>query len=481
MLTNRPFTSPRSRPCDWKRQKSPLFIGLAALAMLFVSSCSSGSPSASAPTPTISARTQSTLYYVGTPTSAGTGGGSSTGGSTAPPSATLVAVDGATGSPLWSDSLSAPAASVLASTGVVYVSLVNTTTNGVAQGTLEALRAATGKALWQTPSAGGLTLALALDGRALYVSKIAISASGIPQSGTLQALNPATGAAMWSTPLSAGIAASATLDGGTLYLLAGTASATSQTTQVSLIAADATTGTIRWQKALADATPEAPVVANGIIYAAEQTPIANTGTPPSPVVEALNASTGASMWRQTLAGTPIGYPLVANNAGVVTVVQIPPASPCQSPQSPPKAGTPTTTLCEVGTTLIDLSAASGAQAWSTPLPGSELAGAPQASASTLYTANLNQDASGTPTGAVEAYGLSDGKLIWNHVVAEGVPNPIQLSGGSLYLVATPIQQGPAPQPPQSTLEALSATDGSLMWKKSLGSEEVMTLLAVSGA
>jgi outer membrane protein assembly factor BamB len=354
---------------------------------------------------------------------------------------------------------------------------------------LEALARATGKALWRTPTGSSdVFLPLALGDGALYVSKIGAPAStpAVGRSDTLQALNAATGAAIWSAPLGAGIVTSAALDAGSLYVLTGIANAATQTTQIGLIAVDATTGKIRWQKVLPDAAAGTPVVANWTIYAAEQTPTtADVGAAPSPIVEAFNASAGDSLWRRTLAGQPGGYPLMASSAGVVTVVQTPPPPSCEPPPPVSKTATPSPNPainpCDTVTTLLHLSAATGAQTWSAPLPGSLLEGAPQASASAVYTATLIQGASGAPGGAIKAYRLADGKLIWNHAVAEGIPNPMRLSGASLYLVATPILQGPASQSAPSMLEALSAADGSLLWKKSLGSEAVTLLLAVPAA
>src|SRR5262249_37574359 len=155
------------------------------------------------------------------------------------------------------------------------------------------------------------------------------------------------------------------------------------------------------QKALQDAAAGTPAVANGIIYVAEETtPDPTTPTPPSAIVAALNASTGASLWRRTPAGQPSGEPLIANSAGVVTGVQVQ-APPTCVPLPVSKSATPTPEPlfgpCDPVTTLLHLSAATGSQTWSAALPGTELSSPPQASASAVYLSTLYGGVGGNPS------------------------------------------------------------------------------------
>ena len=164
---------------------------------------------------------------------------------------------------------------------------------------LFALDAATGATRWQT-NLGNFsqsTPAVA-DGRVFL---------GGGNEEKLFALDAATGAIAWSVQLPTIAHATPVVADGVVYFNAG-----------DLYAFDAATGGIRWTRKAGTqfGSPlqfAQPAVANGIVYASEAFFGAN------PLLHALNATTGADVWR--LAGA-LSPPAVANGVAYVNATRL---------------------------------------------------------------------------------------------------------------------------------------------------------------
>jgi outer membrane protein assembly factor BamB len=116
-------------------------------------------------------RAQSTLFYFGQDTSSGKGG---PGGG---PVGNLVALDGGSGSQLWSDPMDGFAANLVATDSAVYAGFATKSATGGAQGSLQAFRAADGKALWHT-SLGAVVMPQAATRDAVYAIALNLNSGG---------------------------------------------------------------------------------------------------------------------------------------------------------------------------------------------------------------------------------------------------------------------------------------------------------------
>ncbi len=222
----------------------------------------------------------------------------------------LVALNASTGALLWTFPIydeirnSAPAVA----NGIVYVG-----TNQYA-GYLYALNASTGALLWRHAIRGGIGSSPAVANGIVYVGRNVLSAlnattgallwefsgpdfsspavaNGIVYVGSdnLWALNATTGALVWESPFGGG--SSPAVVNGVVYLGAYTGT---------FYALNASTGVLLWSNVIGANGDSTPVVANGVVYV-------NTGS-----IDALDAGTGAILWTSAVGG---GAPVVAN--GVV--------------------------------------------------------------------------------------------------------------------------------------------------------------------
>jgi outer membrane protein assembly factor BamB len=197
----------------------------------------------------------------------------------------LDALNGKTGAQVWSYNIQIPAEVPVVSGGTVYV-----TAETVAGYDSFALNASTGflywrSFIWSNPGLGPPAVA----GGVLYVG-----ASGGSSGPDLLALS--YGSVLWQYPIE--VASSPAVVNGVVY--AGSA-------DDNVYALDENTGALLWKYSTAGSVNSSPAVAGGVAYAGSE-----DGN-----VYALNASTGALIWKHSV-GYFAASPAVAN--GVVYVV-----------------------------------------------------------------------------------------------------------------------------------------------------------------
>lgn len=200
----------------------------------------------------------------------------------------IEAFDSHTGSGLWHVAVLGDATGLTVLGGTMYLTI----TGSSQAGGLNALAARTGQRLWNVPCGTGAPLVTAT---AVYT--VCTAASGAPR---LEALDPASGLAFWQRPLGAtgDTLAIATLADGNVYATA-TRGATVPTTTPTANTTNAT-----------NATLATPAVASA------------AGASGAATVFALDAAAGAVLWQRagTLAAAGRGRACVASATGTLTVV-----------------------------------------------------------------------------------------------------------------------------------------------------------------
>lgn len=177
-----------------------------------------------------------------------------------------------------------------------------------------ALNAATGTVIWQYQLSSTINSSPAISNGALYVCS---------QDGGVHALNASTGTLIWSRPL--GVSpipqpipyityGSLSVANGVVYIQA--ADPKSRQRDYNVWALDATTGATIWKSPSVGTlshvlTKPTPAVANGMVYAGSDT-----------WLYALNASNGTTAWQYQLPDSGTAYsPIVANGVVYAPIVQ----------------------------------------------------------------------------------------------------------------------------------------------------------------
>ncbi|HEY1708398.1 MAG TPA: PQQ-binding-like beta-propeller repeat protein [Rhizomicrobium sp.] len=215
----------------------------------------------------------------------------------------------------------------------------------------------------------------------------------------LLALSSATGAVLWNKLPDAQFAGSPTVAGNFVYAI------TSFNAPV-LYALNATTGATVWTQTLAQ-SDASPIVVNGIIYVA-----CNNGT-----MYALKAATGALLWSSTLGGT-------------VT-------------QSSDAAVVDGTVYVGSGSAIYALDAATGAQIWSFAT-GSTIERSPSVANGIVYV--------GSDDGNVYALRAGTGATLWTYTTGSAVYQSPAVAAGIVYIGSQ-----------DDHLYALDAHTGALHW------------------
>src|SRR5260221_5764013 len=166
-----------------------------------------------------------------------------------------------------------------------------------------ALDGASGKRLWRTPILGA-TVGPILAGGTLYVTAT---------SGYVFALNARDGSLRWRVSGSPHLfPTDFALDGSTFYVSTSDSSAHTS----ALRALDAASGTLRWRSAVSGYIGLGMAPIGDRIYLGWST----CGGPcPTGALLAVNAHTGASVWRHELPGDPYSRPVVAGNRVYMSV------------------------------------------------------------------------------------------------------------------------------------------------------------------
>jgi outer membrane protein assembly factor BamB len=211
----------------------------------------------------------------------------------------VYALDASTGALIWSQAYGTQSSPTVVN-DVVYIA----STDPNSDQNVYALNAQTGARIWSYKTTGKNFTSPAVANGVLYVSS---------SDGSVYALNSLTGALIWKKQFGSSIAPRPTLGiynggqavaNGVLYVgVRGTFAASD------LYALDAVTGAILWRKTVGPLSLETPAVANGVVYVGS-----------GDMVYALNATTGAVVWEATILPdyiVNVSSPIVAN--GVVYV------------------------------------------------------------------------------------------------------------------------------------------------------------------
>jgi outer membrane protein assembly factor BamB len=327
------------------------------------------------------------------------------------------------GTRVWRAAASSGMDSVATAGDVVYT--------GTGGNTVSALDAATGKQIWRrattsqanrqlTVSGGSLIVAgdngpfalAAADGRQLW--KVAtgnlgplLVAGGVVYAGFAEknettggvtAIDSATGAVLWSFPFGpvSDVTGGLAVAGGAVYTTTG---------QGEIFALSAADGLKRKRIAgFGDFGAGTIVVDNDVVYAGLAD---KKGT-----VVAVDAASGKTMWRHSLASTePLLSPFLVGGNGVLFAGLLRSLAPSSGPS---------------GGGLYALNATTGKPLWSVTVNGGVEAG-PVVAGSMVYT--------GSSDGVVEAWQASTGNKVWSYPV----PGPlasIAVAAGSRVYVGT---------------------------------------------
>lgn len=263
--------------------------------------------------------------------------------------------------------------------GVVYVCGIYDT---------NAIDAFTGKLLWTSPNAGGMSSPAVAD-NVVYVGS---------NDRNISALDASTGALLWKYRTGGIVYSSPALYNGVVY--AGS-------WDYNLYALDASTGTLLWKYLTGDEVRSSPAVKNGIVY---------FGSSDSNVY-ALDANTGALLWKYTTGGELyFSSPAVANGAVYV-----------QSNDG----------------NLYALDATTGTHLWHYPVTGWGDS-CPAVADGVVYI--------GSDDGNLYALDAETGDLLWIYTTGELVRSSPSVANGVAYFGSS-----------GGNLYALDAGTGDLLW------------------
>ncbi len=278
----------------------------------------------------------------------------------------LHAFDAVTGRERWSVAMASGGADITGGDGLVFA--------GASDGTLSALDAATGTARWHYPVGDSAAVTAPIDG-ALY---------GGGANGIAFALDAATGEEQWRVQLSpVSLRGPAANDDALFY----------GSDDGRLIAVDRASGETLWTYEAGLQIVVTPAVAGGLVYSSPR----NDNTGPS-VVVALDATTGAEVWRSAPAeATNCFTPAIADGVAY--------------------------TNCDNGSTYA-FDAGSGEIIWQTDLGAATIVSATLAiAADTLYEAIDER--------VIRALDIADGTERWRYE-ADGWPGQFAITGGMIY-------------------------------------------------
>ncbi len=270
----------------------------------------------------------------------------------------IYALNADTGALIWKYGLEGPVfGSPAVANGLVYVSGVDH---------LFALDAGTGVLIWQ----------YALTNQSQYCSPTIVNNIVYFTSGSrVLALNATNGTLLWDYATEGANPNPPAVANGVVYVNAGAGT---------VYALNATTGALVWNKQLGSTIGPSPslggtlagqAVANGVLYVGIKRKLSYD-------LYALDAGTGAILWRQALASLYLETPAVAN--GVVYVVS--------------------------GETVYALNATTGAVVWQVQGDGNS----PVVANGVVYTGTWIGTGEGTGYGVITAFDASTGAALWNY-------------------------------------------------------------------
>jgi outer membrane protein assembly factor BamB len=287
-----------------------------------------------------------------------------------------------------------------------------------------------------TPAATATPTTTAQAHSALYVIATNQGLAG-PTSATVSALGLSDGTQLWQDQLSAQ-SVTAALGGGTLYL-ATVQQSSSAAPQGMFEAVNASTGASLWRHTPASGLEE-PLAANGDVVFVVDFSFPTPQAPPMETLKALRASDGTTLWSAAQSG------MLGSNAtigdGALYIIS---------------AANPTATSPTPTSSLLALDTSTGMPLWHMVLPGSGTGNtAPILSNGVLYLSAENDTSSG-PTIAVLAVRASDGTVLWHTTPVAGTITGLVVGGGTVCYALQP-------NGPTGSIVALHAADGNLSWQ-----------------
>jgi outer membrane protein assembly factor BamB len=294
-----------------------------------------------------------------------------------------------------------------------------------------------------TPASKATPTAATQAHNALYVITTNSAPSG-PTSATVSALSLSDGTQLWQNKLSAQ-SVSEVSGGSRLYLATVTLQPGTPeqgippTPQGVLQAVNASTGATLWSHTPSSGLEEPLAASSDIVFAVDLS-FTNPQSPPTQTLRALRGSDGTTLWSDAQRG------MLGSNAtvGEGALYVISGANPTVTSPTPPYS-------------LLALNTGTGMPLWHLTLPGHPTENAaPILSSGVLYVPVENDTSSGS-TLIILAVRASDGTALWHTTPVAGTTTGLVVSGGTVcyYL---------QPNSPTGSIVALHAADGSPSWQ-----------------
>jgi serine/threonine protein kinase/outer membrane protein assembly factor BamB len=216
-------------------------------------------------------------------------------------------------------------------------------------------------------------------------------------------------------------------------------------TGLAISAIQTSTGSVLWQRQWSDESVFSPIEdIGGTIYAATTHFSSTTGYSDSGFVHALRASDGSILWSYPVSNRNGAYAVYASDGYVYVSAS----------------------------GLYVLQASTGSLVWKYDPQNAYVTSQPAIANGEVY---LNIDDFGSHQGKIEAFQASNGKMLWQYNMVsdvDGAPGSIIVDNGVIYAASPqsfnrfqyPYDPSKDSQNTPSTIYALQANNGSLLWK-----------------
>ncbi len=276
--------------------------------------------------------------------------------------------------------------------------------------------------------------------------------------GAVYALNLANGGILWRNQL-AGALTGAAIGGGTVYVGVSASSGSSAPPQDVVEALNPSTGATLWRVTQSSGVLE-PLAADSDAVFVDIFPKTSGPSTPSSVIEALRASDGALLWRSPHKDAFSSIATASDRALFLVASSTAKATATSSPAY----------------SLLALNTNNGKSFWRLPLQSQP--STPVLSGGALYLTEQYDQQPGpgsTPTSHILAVRTSDGKTIWSATLADvGAIGGVVIGGGAVCYSYEAVNG------PGSGIGALDATDGSLKWQLSTSADRAAPLASSDG-
>lgn len=309
---------------------------------------------------------------------------------------------------------------------------------GSADGALVKLNAANGKVVWRYATNGShLPAPATVANGVVYVGM---------QDGSVYALHAATDAVIWHFQTHAAVLSPPTVANGFVYI---------GSSDGYLYKLQASDGTQLWRKNMSLATSvvtvNAAVVNNNVIYAS------STDNTSHSYLFALNASDGSTIWHTQVTNQLFTAPVVANGAIYID------SSALQQLGGP-----------DIKDSYVyAFNATNGTQLWRSDKIGNYIPAPPTVVNNAIYI--------GSQDGNLYAFDATSGKRLWRYNAGGAITSSPQVADGVVYVgilatsTANPAGSSTDTTTSQSAIAAISASNGTQLWKHPLDQYEGTTL------